>query len=85
MRQRIVRLAVAVIVGLLLLYVSRFWPFELWSRDGLLGWSELPPGGDLLARWLGGTPASPFELVIWAVAAFLSLTLLQRLFERLDH
>ena len=85
MLQRIVLLAIAAVVGLLLLYVSRFWPFELWSRDGLFGWSALPPGGDLLARWLGGTPAAPFELVIWAVVTFSSLTFLQRLFDRLDH
>lgn len=84
MLQRVARLAVAALVGLLLLYVSRFWPFELWGRDGLLGWAALAPGGDLLAGWLRGTPAEPFALVIWAVATFLSLTFLQRLFDRLN-
>ena len=85
MLQRIARLAIAVLVGVLLLYVSRFWPLELWSRDGLFGLPALPPGGDLLARWLRGTSAAPFELMIWAVVAFSSLTLLQRLFDRLDR
>jgi hypothetical protein len=83
MLQRVLRLGVALLVGALLLYVSRFWPFELWSRDGLLGWSALPPGGDLLARWLRGTPLAPFELIIWAGLTFASLTLLQRLLHRL--
>lgn len=82
---RVVRLAIAGLVGLVLLYVSRFWPFELWGREGLFGWPELRPGGDLLARWLGGTPAAPFELIIWAAVAFLSLTFLQRLFDRLGR
>jgi hypothetical protein len=85
MLQRIVRLAITVLVGSLLLYVSRFWPFELWSGAGLLGWSALPPDGDLLARWLRGTPGAPFGLITWAALAFSSLTLLQRLFDRLDH
>ena len=65
-----------------LLYVSPFWVFELWGREGLFGWPALPAQGDLLARWLRGTPLAPFELIIWATAVFLTATLAQRLFDR---
>ncbi|MDH3667868.1 MAG: hypothetical protein OEN23_13155 [Paracoccaceae bacterium] len=41
-------------VGIVLVYISRFWEFDLWSREGLFGVATLPPGGDLLARWLRG-------------------------------
>ncbi len=69
--------------GLVLLYLSRFWPPGLWSPNGLLGWTALPPQGNLLATWLRNTPAAPFDLLIWAILAFLTLTALQRLLDRL--
>ncbi len=76
------RILVVLAVGLGLWYSSRFWFLELWDRPGLFGWSALPPGGDLLRGWLRGTPAAPLDLLIWAVATFLALTLVQRLFDR---
>lgn len=71
-------------VGLILLYLSRFWIWSLWSRPGLFGASELPPQGGLLATWLRGTDFAPFELLVWAIGVFLILTFLQKLYDRLN-
>jgi hypothetical protein len=78
------RILIVVCVGLVLWYGSPFWVFELWERPGLLGWSALPPGGNLAMTWLRGTPFAPFSLLIWAIAMFLLTTLVQRLFDRLS-
>lgn len=65
-------------VGIIFLYLSRFWFLDLWGREGLFGWQELRPGGGLLGRWLRGTQFAPFELLIWATGVFLILTYLQK-------
>ena len=83
--KRMIGIVVATIAGILLLYLSRFWVFSLWSRDGLLGIKELRPGGGLLARWLRGTDFAPLELIIWAILVFLALTYLQRIMDRLQR
>lgn len=82
--KRFALLVVTTFVALVLFYISRFWPFQLWSREGLFGIGELRPTGGLLARWLRGTDFAAFELIIWIVAVFLILTLLQKLFDRLS-
>ncbi len=82
--KRIVGLVIAFLAGLILLYLSRFWVFGLWSRDGLFGIKDLPPNGGLLARWLRGTDFAPFELLIWSILVFLVLTYLQRGFDLLS-
>lgn len=79
--KRALLLLIVALVALTLFYISRFWTLNLWSRDGLFGLSELRPQGGLLAQWLRGTPFAPFELLIWAIAVFISLTWLQRLFD----
>jgi len=84
MIRRLFWLILTAAVGLGLLYVSRFWVFRLWGRDGLFGLSELRPQGGLLARWLRGTDLAPFELLIWAVGVFLILTILQKIHDRLS-
>ena len=43
---RILWLAATIIVAIVLLYISRFWPFDLWSWKGLFGIKSLPPGGN---------------------------------------
>ena len=83
MIQRIIGLALAALVGVILLYLSAFWPFDLWGREGLFGIEALRPGGDLLSRWLRGTMLAPFDVLIWVVAVFLSLTWTQRGLDRL--
>lgn len=82
MRSRILWLVATAAIAVILLYLSRFWIFDLWSRDGLLGVKELRPAGDLLAFWLRGTPFAPFELLIWVVGGFLVLSGAQSLYER---
>lgn len=81
---RILGLALAAMVGAILLYLSPFWPFELWDNEGLFGIRDLRPGGDLLSRWLRGTLVAPFDILIWVVIVFLSLTWLQGGLNRLN-
>lgn len=84
MIRRIALLTATGCVAFGLFYVSRFWDFQLWDRPGLFGWSELPPQGGLVARWLQGTAAAPFEVLIWAIGVFLVLTVVQNLFDRIS-
>ncbi len=79
MTARILRIAAMLIVSVVLLYMSRFWPFELWSRPGLFGMRSLPPGGDALRVWLRGTPYVTFAIPIWVIVGFLALSLTERL------
>mmetsp|Transcript_24127 Transcript_24127/g.44858 ORF Transcript_24127/g.44858 Transcript_24127/m.44858 type:complete len:88 (+) Transcript_24127:8047-8310(+) len=82
--KRIVWLAVATLVAAILFYLSRFWSFSLWPRSGLFGIEQLRPQGGLVGRWLRGTDFAPFELLIWAIGAFLLLTVLQKLYDRMN-
>ncbi len=72
------------VVAAVLFYVSRFWYLRLWPRDGLFGVDALRPQGGLVGQWLRGTDFAPFELLIWAVGAFLVLTVLQKLYDLLN-
>ncbi len=78
MIRRLLGLCAAALVGAVLLYLSPFWIFVLWGREGLFGVSELRPGGDLLSRWLRGTALAPFDVLIWVVCVFLTLTWSER-------
>ncbi|MBM7068244.1 hypothetical protein IU397_11680 [Actibacterium sp. 188UL27-1] len=78
---RILGLTVATLAGAVLYYISRFWGWSLWPRDGLLGIEALRPQGGLVTRWLRGSDFTEYDLLIWAVGAFLVLTLLQKLFD----
>ena len=82
--KRIVWLTVAAVTAAILLYVSRFWDFRLWSRDGLFGVEALRPQGGQVGQWVRGTDLAPFELLIWAVGAFILLTVLQKLYDLLN-
>jgi len=81
MIRRVLSLCLVGFVTAALYYISRFWNFNLWTREGLFGLSELPPRGGLLARWLQGTYFAPFELLIWVICAFLVLSALQKVFD----
>ncbi len=74
--KRVVLLFVMAALTVVLLYLSRFWFLDLWARGEFFG---LRPDGGLLRRWLQGTQFAPFELLIWAVGAFMILTWLQKL------
>lgn len=82
LRRALILLLVAAL-GAVLLYLSRYWPVQLWGRPGLFGLSELPPQGGLLGRWLRGTPLAPFELLIWVLMVFGTLSLVQWVVNRL--
>ena len=82
--KRGVWLIIAALVSVILFYVSRFWYLRLWPRDGLLGIEALRPQGGLIGRWLRGTDLAPFELLIWAIGAFLVLSVLQKLYDLLN-
>ncbi len=79
MIRHIVMIALMLLVTAILLYLSRFWIFSWWGRDGLLGFEALRPQGDLISRWLRGTDFRPFELLLWVVGGFLILTWLQKI------
>lgn len=82
--KRIFWLIFTAALGAILLYLSRFWTFSLWPRGGLFGIEALRPQGDLVDQWLRGTDFAPFELMIWALGAFLVLTWLQKLYDLLN-
>ncbi len=81
--RKLVFLTMAAAMAGVFFYLSRFWFLSLWPRTGLFGIEGLRPQGGLLARWLRGTDAAPFELLIWAVGCFLVLTWAQTAYDRL--
>ncbi|MFL4470675.1 hypothetical protein ACERZ8_12575 [Tateyamaria armeniaca] len=82
--KRLIWMAIVICVAAVFFYLSRFWTFSLWPRSGLFGIEALRPQGSLLGQWLRGTDFAPFELLIWAVGAFLVLTVLQKLYDLLN-
>ena len=82
--KRVIWLVVAGLAFAVLFYVSRFWEFRWWGRDGLFGWDALRPQGDLVSQWVRGTDLAPFELLLWGVGAFLVLTVLQKVYDLLN-
>ncbi len=77
---RVVSLFVVAAVAAVAFYLSRFWDFRFWDRDGLFGIEALRPQGGLLAQWLRGTDFAPYELLIWLGGVFVGLTLLELVF-----
>ena len=82
--KRAMGIVLVVSVALVLLYISRFWPVELWGRPSVLAQIGLRPGGGLLLQWLRGTPFSQFELLIWAIHTFAVLTLTERVLKVME-
>lgn len=81
--RRWMSLTVIALITLVFFYMSRFWYLNLWPRGGLLGIEALRPQGGLLARWLRGTDAAPYELLIWAIAFFAVLSVAQKIYDRI--
>lgn len=81
--RKVLLLTATALIAVVLLYLSRFWFLSLWPRSGLFGIDALRPQGGLLARWVRGTDAAPFELILWAILCFLVLTVAQNLFDRI--
>jgi len=78
--RKILSLIIVAAAGFVLLYISRFWIFDLWDRPGLFDLKELPPQGGLLRRWMRGTNLVPFELMLWTMGGFLTLSGLEKFF-----
>ena len=82
---RIIWTLIAVALAAVAAYLSRFWLFRWWGRDGFLGFDGLVPQGGLVGRWLRGTDFAPFELLIWVLGVFAVLSLVQKLFDRVTR
>ncbi|MGF1621074.1 MAG: hypothetical protein ACFCUR_10715 [Rhodomicrobiaceae bacterium] len=80
---RIAGLLTAFLLAAFIAYASRYWIFDLWGREGLFGVSWLPPQGGLIRSWTGGTMWSPFDIILWGIAAFLLLTFVQAIRDRI--
>ena len=81
--RRAAGLCLALILAVALAYVSRFWVVELWGREGLFGVGEVRAGGDLWRGWMRGIGLGAFDLILWAVAGFALLTVVQKIWDRL--
>lgn len=81
--RRAAGLCLALILAVALAYVSRFWVVELWGREGLFGVGGLRAGGDLWRGWMRGIGLGAFDLILWAVAGFALLTVVQKIWDRL--
>jgi len=63
---------------LLLLYASRFWIWRApWGNDGLFGFKLFHPLGNVVHRWVQGTPFAEMSLVVWGCGAIIFLSILQ--------
>ncbi len=82
---RIIGLTLAILLAVIFLYISRFWIFDLWGREGLLGIEYLRPGGDILRRELRGTPLAPYDLLVWVAGGFFLLTMLEKLWGKVNN
>lgn len=66
-------------------YLSPYWVFDWWGREGLAGVESLRPGGDLVSGWLRGGMAAPFSLILWGLGVFTVLSVLNWLKDRLTR
>jgi hypothetical protein len=80
---RILGLFLVVLLLALLVYLSRYWTFRWWDSGGLAGIEALRPQGDLVRRWLRGTPFSTYDIVAWGVGGLLLLSVIQSLWGRI--
>lgn len=80
---RVIGIVVAILLAFVLLYISRFWVFDLWAREGLFGIEYLRPGGDILRRELRGTFFAPYDLLVWVAGGFFVLTMMEKLWIKL--
>ena len=82
---RVLGLILAFLLAVILIYISRFWVFDLWPREGLFGIEYLRPGGDILRRELRGTFLAPYDLLIWVGGGFFVLTVMEKIWVRLTR
>ncbi|MEM9755862.1 MAG: hypothetical protein AAF914_07715 [Pseudomonadota bacterium] len=93
---RVLGIVLAVILFAVLFYTSRYWPFRWWDGDGLLEIGWLRRQGDLVdfvarnrdLRERTGVdlrPLAAYSLLIWAVLAFLLLSVVQAIVSRFSR
>ena len=80
---RALGLILAILLAAIFLYISRFWIFDLWGREGLFGVEYLRPGGDLLRRELRGTFLAPYDLLVWVGGGFAILSVLDSIWSKI--
>ena len=80
---RLIGLVLAIVLAVVFLYISRFWIFDLWGREGLFGIEYLRPGGDLLRRELRGTFFAPYDLLVWVAGGFVILSVLDNIWSKI--
>ncbi|MEM9735449.1 MAG: hypothetical protein AAF908_02450, partial [Pseudomonadota bacterium] len=80
---RVLGVGLAVALAALVYYLSRFWEWRLWPREGLFGVEGIDPRGGLGGRWLRGTDLAVFDLIVWAVGVFLVLSIVEWLVSKL--
>lgn len=85
MARRILGLALALILLTALAYLSRFWVFDWWGREGLGGLPALRPGGDLWRRWMNDLGLGPYDVILWAVGVFALLSVVQSIWDRVSR
>lgn len=90
-RSGVLGLLPVAVLATVLLYFSRYWPFRLWSDDGLLGLSWLPPEGNVLAyqvdriwQLTGIWQLGALDIVVWGIACFIILSGLDWLWTRFE-
>ena len=80
---RLIGLVLAIVLAVVFIYISRFWIFDLWGREGLFGIEYLRPGGDLLRRELRGTFFAPYDLLVWVAGGFVILSVLDNIWSKI--
>lgn len=83
MAKRLIGVLVALALLAIVVYVSRFWMFDLWPREGLFGIETLRPGGDLWRRWMRDLGLGTYDILLWAVAGFALLSVAQKIWSLL--
>lgn len=71
--------AVTLLCVPVILYLSPFWPFQLWTNQHWLAQWGLHPRGDMIARWARQWGVGPFGLLLWAGVSLVLLELAQRI------
>lgn len=72
----------AVVTALLvpvILYLSPWWPFQLWTGQHWLADWGLHPRGNMITRWARQWGIGPFGILLWAFVSLLLLELAQRI------
>ncbi|MEM6588409.1 MAG: hypothetical protein AAF641_08185 [Pseudomonadota bacterium] len=62
-----------------ILYLSPWWPFQLWTNQHWLAEWGLHPRGNMINRWVRGWGLGPFAILIWAAVSLFLLELAQRI------